>query len=509
MPARLKYLLPAVLFAAPLDAQTSRPSAREIARSVDSLAARVVSAGVSPAFGVAVVMDGRRIFSKSYGMADATQGIRANSRTLWYLASTSKSYTGLGIALLVEQGVLDLDTPIATLLPGVQWPEGVDPARLTLTHFLSHTHHINDNAVVQSAAFTGAIPEREWPALIRFAQPSGNNDLVYSNFGYNVAAMVIDRLRPEGWRRFLDSAVYRPAGMKQTYARVSGLDPRRIAKPHGFAPSGGFVTRKFEKADATMNSAGGHLATLEDLARWTILQMDSGRIDGKQVFPASAITLSHRLLGKQTVERSKRFAYFDREGWGAGWDLGSYQGEPMVSRFGGYSSIRSHLSMLPGRRIGVVTQVNGPGASLATDIVAALVYDLEAGRVGARATASARLDSLVAQQPAGRQSAASTDSTRRERQRPLRRPMADFAGAYANEAFGTITFVPDGEALRFRWGVLAGPVEVMNAERDMLRIEVAGGGTPVTFRFEGAGPAREIELTGASFRRTSPPAPSP
>jgi CubicO group peptidase (beta-lactamase class C family) len=499
-----------MLLAAPLAAQDPRPSGDEIARSVDSLAARVVSAGVSPAFGVAVVMDGRTIFLKAYGMADATQGIRADERTLWYLASTSKSYTGFGIALLVAgqtdgrpDGLrLSLDTPIGELLPGVVWPGGVDPTQLTLAHFLSHTHHLNDNAVVQSAAFTGAIPERQWPSLIRFAEPRGNDDLVYSNFGYNVAAMVIDRLRPEGWRRFLEQAVFRPAGMRETYARVSGLDSRRIAKPHEFASGGGFVARKFEKTDETMNSAGGHLAMLNDLARWMIVQMDNGKIDGKQVFPAEAVSLSHRLLARHTVERSKRFAYFDREGWAAGWDIGSYRREPMVSRFGGYVTIRSHLSMLPARRIGVTAQVNGPGASLATDIVAALVYDLEAGRADARATASARLDSLIAQYPAARQSAATSDSTRRARQRPLGRPLADFAGSYTSEAFGTIRFVADGAALRFRWGVLEGPVEVFNAEQNQLRFEVAGNGTVVVFRFEGAeGAAKGIAVAGMEFVR--------
>jgi CubicO group peptidase (beta-lactamase class C family) len=498
---RAHLALFSLLLAFPLAAQAPRPAADEIARAVDSLSARVVSAGVSPALGVVVVMDGRKIFQKSYGMADATQGIPADDRTLWYLASTSKSFTGFGIALLVHRGRLDLAAPMTTLLPGVRWPDSVDATQLTLARFLSHTHYLNDNAVVQSAAFTGAIPERQWPTLIRFATPTGNRDLVYSNFGYNVAAMVIDRLQPEGWRRFLETAVYRPAGLRETYAHVSGLDARRIAKPHGFGPDNTFITRKFEKTNETMNSAGGHLATLNDLARWMIIQMDSGRIDGKQVFPEAAVAISHRLIARHTVDRSKRFAYFDREGWGAGWDIGSYQGEPMVSRFGGYSTTRSHLGFLPRRRIGVAAQVNGPGSSLATDIVAALVYDLEAGHPTARNTAHARLDSLLAQLPAARQSAATTESTRRERQRPLRRPLADFAGSYANEAFGTVTFITQGDSLRFRWGVLEGPVEVMNAERDMLRIEVAGGGTPVTFKFEATGPAREIDLAGARFQR--------
>ena len=490
-----------VTTAAPLAAQSPRATPEEIARAVDSVAARIVASGVSPGLGVAIAMDGRIIFSKAYGWADATNRIPADDRTLWYVASTSKSYTGFGISLLATQGALDLAAPIGTLLPGVAWPAGIDPARLPLTAFLSHTHRLDDEAVVQSAAYTGAIPESQWPGLIRFARVRSDTDLVYSNFGYNVAAMVIDRIRPEGWRRFLDSAVYRPAGMTGTFARLSGLDPRRIAKPHSFGPDRSFVTRPFEKTDATMNSAGGHVATLHDLARWVIVQMDDGKLDGKQVFPAAAVALSHRLIARHTVEASKRFAYFVREGWGAGWDLGSYQGEPMVSRFGGYSTIRSHLSMLPARRIGVVAQVNGPGAGGATDLIAALVYDLEAGRPDARAQATARLDGFVAQLPAARARAAAGDSVRRSRQQPLTHPIAEYAGSYRHEAFGTVTFTVRNGALRYRWGVLEGPVEVFDAGKDQLRIEIAGSGNVVGFRFDGAGPARSLEVLGATFLR--------
>jgi CubicO group peptidase (beta-lactamase class C family) len=487
--------------AAPLAAQEPRPAADVIARAVDSLAARIVSSGVSPAIGVAVVMDGKTILVTAHGWADATAQIAATDRTLWYLASTTKSYTGFAVSLLAQQGTIDLAAPITTLLPDVRWPAGVDATRLTLAQFLSHTHHISDNAVVQSAAFTGAIPEPQWPGLIRYAAPSGNADLVYSNFGYNVAAMVIDRVRPEGWRSYLDSAVNRPAGLKETYTRLSGLDQRRIAKPHALNAAGGFTTLKFEKTDATMNSAGGHVATLQDLARWVIVQMDSGRIDGRQVFPREAVALSHRLIARHTVESSKRFGPFDREGWAAGWDIGSYTGEPMVSRFGSYVTTRSHLSWLPRRRIGVVAQVNGPGASGASDIVAALAYDLEAGRPHARAIANERLNEMIARLPAGRERQAAGDSTRRARQRPLRRPLADFAGSYSNDAFGTISFVERNGALQYRWGVLEGPTEVFDAEKDQLRIEVVGSGSVVAFRFDGTGPAKSITLGPVTFER--------
>jgi CubicO group peptidase (beta-lactamase class C family) len=485
-----------------ISAQGTRPDAATIARAVDSLSARAVADGLAPALGVAVIMDGRTIYMKSHGSADVSAGVSADNRTLWYVASTSKSFTGFGVALLAQQGALRMDAPITKLLPQVRWHPSVGADSLTLAHFLSHTHRVNDNAVVSSAAFTGAIPEARWPALIELAGRMPTDDLVYTNFGYNVAAMVIDVIRPEGWKRYIEQNIFRPAGMRDTYARVSGLDQKRIAKPHRFRADGRYITEPFFKTDATMNSAGGHLATLRDLARWTIVQADSGIIDGRRVFPAEAVAMSHQLIARHTRDQSKRFAFFDREGWAAGWDIGAYEGERMVSRFGSYHTTRSHLSFLPRRRIGVVAMSSG-GLSLLTDIIAAFVYDLEGGRSNARELAGERMFELRKRFATSRQNIVTQDSIRAARQRqPLGRPLADFAGVYEEPSFGKITFTVNNGRVRYRWGALYGPAEIYDAAKKQLRIEIAGSGNVVTFAFEGGGSARSLELQGVTFRRT-------
>jgi CubicO group peptidase (beta-lactamase class C family) len=483
------------------ESQTHKTDAATIRRVVDSLSRKAMDEGLAPALGVAITMDGRTIYSKAFGMADVSRGIPANDRTLWYIASTSKSFTGFATSLLAQRGLIRFDDPIMKLLPGVRWNPEVHADSLTLARFLSHTHGINDNAVVQSAAFTGEIPEKRWPDLIQLAGPQQTKDLIYSNFGYNVAAMIIDRLRPEGWRKFLETTIQSPVGMKDTYTRVSGIDEKRIAKPHRYGADGKYVTEPFFKTDATMNSAGGHIATLKDLARWTIVQMDSGVIDGKRVFPAAAVALSQTLIAKQTRDQSKRFAFFDREGWGAGWDLGTYEGERMVSRFGSYGNTRSHLSFLPNRRIGAVVMTTG-GISVLTDIIAAFAYDLEAGRADARERADARLNMLRTGFANSKVSIARGDSIRAERQRqPLRHPLADFAGTYENTAFGKMVFSMNGGRLQYRWGALYGPVEIFDASKDQMRIEVVGSGNVVGFTFPASGPATSIDLSGVKFER--------
>jgi CubicO group peptidase (beta-lactamase class C family) len=506
MPAHVARVLAglALIPLSGVSAQARRPAPATIARLVDSLSARAVADKIAPALGVAVVMDGRTILAKSYGMADVTNRIPATDNTLWYLASTTKSFTGFAVSLLANRGLLKFDTPITKLLPNVKWNPAVHADSITLARLISHTHYVNDDAVVQSAAFTGAIPESRWPELIQLAPPMPTRDLVYSNFGYNVAAMVIDRLRPEGWRKFLETNIYKPVGLRETYTRVSGIEPTRIAQPADMTASGNYVSAPFFKTDRTMNSAGGHLMTLRDLARWTIVQMDSGVIDGKRVFPKSAILRSQSLLAKHTVDRSKKFAFFDREGWGAGWDIGTYEGERMVSRFGSYAQTRSHLSFLPNRRIGVVAMSTG-GPSVVTDVIAAFAYDLEAGRADARERADARLNDLrrtIANAPAA---LARQDSVRAARNaQPLLHPWEMFEGTYTEPSYGSMVFKMCGGKLQYRWGDVYGPVEIYDASKNQMRISIAASGNVVEFGFPAAGPAETARLSGIVFKRGVP-----
>jgi len=476
-------------------------SPAQLAATVDSVATRAIADGLAPALGVAITMRGHIVLAKSYGMNDTDARVQADDRTLWYLASTSKSLTGFGIALLAADHRLRLTDPIVSLLPHARWNPAVHADSLTLAHFLSHTHRVDDRAVVMSAAFTGEIPEARWPALLAAAERAPTADLVYTNLGYNVAAMVIDAARPEGWKRFLERAVYQPAGMRSTYSRVTGIDARRIAKPHRTRPNGGFATTPFFKTDATMNAAGGHLASLTDLARWTIVQMDSGMLDGRRVFPAEAITLGQTMLASHTREAARSFAYFSRDGWGAGWDIGSYDGVRMISRFGSYDATRSHLSFLPSRRIGVVAMSNG-GVSMLTDVIAALAYDLESGRPDALTRAEQRLQDIRSRQAASIRNVAAQDSVRAVRQQqPLGRPLRDYAGVFVDSLYGRIVFTERNGQLHFRWGALFGPVEIFDAAKQQMRLEIAGSGAIATFVFVGDGPASQVTLQGATLHR--------
>jgi len=151
----------------------------------------------------------------------------------------------------------------------------------------------------------------------------------------------------------------------------------------------------------------------------------------------------------------------------------------------------------------VVAQVNG-GMGITADLVAAFAYDFEAGRPNARGAAEQRLEELVARFSNARRQVATSDSVRAARQRPMSRPLADFAGTYEHEAFGKIRFELRGNTLHYRWGAIFGGAEIFDAEKHVLRIEIAGSGNTVGFSFSGSGPARAIQLRERTFVRAAP-----
>ena len=511
----VNWLALAVFMASPgADAQApARPAVPQNARApsnlsaaaipaIDSFVRRAFAIGAVPGLGVAVVDHGRIVYLANLGFADVDAGIPANDSTLWYVASTSKSFTGFGIALLEAAGEVDLTAPITTLLPRVHWHPDARPSELTLAAFLSHTHGLGDGPIDISAAYTGAVGEDRFGDLLAFSAPRPTRQLEYSNVGYYVAGMVISARRPEGWKRFLEREVFRRAGLMDIHDSVSTLPTARVAKSHRLQADGRFDTEPFVKRDATMHAAGGHLATIRDLARWTILHLDDGMLNGQQVFPASVVRRSHEILGRQPP--NVRFVYFERAGWGMGWDVGSYGGEPMISRFGAYDGFRSHLSMLPARGVGVVVETNGRLGHALNGTIAAYVYDLVLGKESAEARGRARLDSLAARLPGLRQRAAKTEAEAAAREQPLPHPLSDYTGTYDDAALGQVVITAVNERLWIHWGVLDAPLRVADAQKNQLHADLLGGDTVVQFQFTGAGGARAVEIDGRALKALGP-----
>lgn len=479
--------------------EVSAPDARSA--ELEAFIDEALGLDMAPGAAVAVVRGDEVAFLRGYGWADIAGRRPVTPETPFYIASSTKSFTGTAAAILGEEGRLDLDAPLSRYLPGVTLRAPLSADSITLRQLLTHTHGMdNGGPIVLRTAFTG---DHDPELLLRLLadQPPGEQgrEFRYGNLGYNVASMVIDAELGTSWKDVLAEEIFGPLGMTATTAYMSRVDRQERAQPYGWEPAG-WEAEPYSKGDANMHAAGGMVSTAADLARWLIANLNDGQLGGRQAIPAAAVREAHRAL----AENDDAWGPFSRDGYGLGWHVGTYDGSRQLHHFGGFPGFHAHVSFLPDERLGVAVLVNesDTGSELAT-AVAAFAYDAYRGVPGLATTRSEGLLAGLVQERDRARSAIRADRERRAaRPQLLPHPPRAYAGIYENPAFGRTVWEVRGGRLHAAMGLARSDVEVYDGEANQLRAELTGGGTVVAFEFpEGAERASALTMFGARFER--------
>jgi CubicO group peptidase (beta-lactamase class C family) len=465
------------------------------AATLDSTLSAIFALDLAPGMSVAVVRDTQVIYAKGFGWADVEARRPVTPQTIFYIASTTKSFTGLAAVMLDEQGRLDLDASLSRYLPTARLQAPLSADSITLRSLLSHTHGIdNDGPIVFRTAFSGEHTNDQLITLLAAHPPAKTGrDHVYGNIGYNIAGLAMDATLGESWRDVLQRMIFQPLGMMSTSAYVSRVPRDRLAQPYRWEPSG-FARAPYNKGDANMQAAGGLVSTAADMARWLEAHMNEGMVDGRRVFPASAIAETHRR--QATIRRDVRG--LAQNGYGFGWQIATLGTDTVLTHGGGFLGFSTHMSFMPQRRIGVVvmTNENGMGSALA-ELAARAVYGRLRDGQGFAADSVAR---LRAEAGAARERVAADRVRRAARPQTLPFPIESYAGTYENELYGRLVFSVVNGKLEARAGQAWSPVEVYDGANNALRVELTGSGQVARFTIEN-GRAVSVDIGGTKFHR--------
>ena len=457
-----------------LAAQQLTPAERS---RLDSMIGRIVALGTTPAVGVVVVRDTQILYMKGFGFADLEAKRPFTPETVFYTGSTTKAFTGLAAAMLDVQGKLRLDAPISRYLPELQLKPPLNADSITIRALITHSHGIGGgprSPVVYRLAWTGEYQDdAELIRLLAEHPALPERSFRYSNLGYNVAALAMNRVTGESWKATINRLILAPLGMRSTTGYVSRVGPDRLALPYNLAPEG-FQRLPYGKTDATMHSAGGLVTTLQDEARWLEAQLNDGKVDGRQVIPAGLIRASHAFQ----VSYPGKVGSVPVHGYGIGWFLGVSGGDSLVFHGGGFTGFAAQAVLVPSRRLGVVTftNVDDIGGALA-EMLAQGILDVLAGRSPMVEDSLAMIRSALERTRAGIRA----DLARRAaRPQTLPLPFGAYAGRYVHPLLGSLVFTltPDGK-LEAHAGASRGTVEVYDGTQHQLRVALAGPGQVV------------------------------
>lgn len=243
--------------------------------------------GHVPGASVLVLRDGVAIVRRSYGHADLEHAIAATPATDYRLASVSKQFTAAAILLLAQDGKLGLDDRVRRWLPSL--PVAADA--VTIRHLLTHTGGLIDyedlmpQASSAPPSSTGALPPASADVVGESAEQLRDADVLhllertdhlyflpgtayrYSNGGYAMLALVVERASGQAFQDFLRERIFVPLGMQGTLARVHGGAP----VPHrayGYSEEGGRWLRTDQSSTSAVLGDGGIYSSIDDLAKW-------------------------------------------------------------------------------------------------------------------------------------------------------------------------------------------------------------------------------------------------
>ncbi|WP_018759788.1 serine hydrolase domain-containing protein [Paenibacillus terrigena] len=304
-----------------------------------------------PGMSISILADDE-VFYFSSGYADRESGLSASENTLYELASVSKAFTGMGILLLEEQGLLSMTDTVQKYLPWFTLKyqgKPVDMQSLTLNNFLHHTSGLTN------ARHTQNIPQGNTPDLLQktvemlvdaeLAFPPGEQ-YNYGTVNYDVLGLVIEIVSGQSYEDFMREQVFQPLGLHQTY--VYKEDAQATGQLAQGYRSSFFMTTPYNAPDYSGNKPAGYIISCtKDMARWMGIQMGIVQ-DIPEIFH-TVIEKSHQ--GDMSVPAVNEMYY------AAGWSVNANQ--TIIEHPGGNPNFGTEVAILLNERTAVCLLTNG------------------------------------------------------------------------------------------------------------------------------------------------------
>lgn len=275
---------------------------------VDALVTRTLADTGVPSASIAIVRDGRIVLTRAYGKASERIPV-ARPDLRYQIASNSKQFTAMGLLLLEDEGKLSLDDPVSKWLPGISGGDTIKIRQL-----LSHTSGLQDFWPQDYDFVAMERPTTPQGIVDRWAKKpldyAPGTRWQYSNTGYVVAGMILEKAAGEPLMGYLRRKIFVPLGMDP----VDIDDSNGPAFPAGYHRAAlGPVRVATPAARGWLWAAGELSLTPEDLAKWDIARLDRALIPAddwaeqeRAVLLSDGTTTGYGLGVDSKVERNRR-----------------------------------------------------------------------------------------------------------------------------------------------------------------------------------------------------------
>ncbi|MBV9689467.1 MAG: beta-lactamase family protein [Ktedonobacteraceae bacterium] len=298
-----------------------------------------------PGLSISIVQHGEVVYTAGLGMA--SPGRAVSPRTPFILGSLSKSFTALAIMQLVECGKLRLDDPVQQHIP---WFTVASPdvAHMTVRHLLTHTSGLSCYAGRNLLSGRGNKSVEQSVhdlAGVKLVHTPGAH-FEYSNSNYLMLTLLIEVVSRQSYPSYMEEHVFKPLLMHDSFVSHVAAAP---ALAQGYRWWFGLPLPFHAPYLYDAQGAAFLISSAADMARWLLLHLGDGSLDGVRLLSPAGMEEMHRPQ-MNTKKGGSQAAL--------GWRVKKLTGESLLRHGGEVSNFRAEMMILLGRKLGVVVLAN-------------------------------------------------------------------------------------------------------------------------------------------------------
>lgn len=400
-----------------------------------------------PGLSVVIVKDGKVVLMKGYGLRDITTRKPVDENTLFMIASNTKLFTGTSLALLESRGKLNLNDKVTKYFPDYRLYDSTTTKLVTLRDLL--THRVGTKTFQGDFTFwnTG-LSREEIMKRMRLLKPTQifRQDYGYCNSCFLTAGQVIPVVTAQQWEGFVQDSILTPLGMNSTMILSTGVEKQpNVSLPYTTSYTGTVKQVPFDNWN-NLAPAASIVSNASDLSHWLLLQLDSGRYEGKRILPWSVLQKTRDVNIITGSRKSAAYPVHFR-GYGLGLNVADYNGRQVYWHTGGAGGMVSNVCFVPEEGLGIAILTNNDNQNF----FEALRYQILDAYLGVPYV------NRSGQQLRGfknelRQQVREIEGWRSKVKGTLPElPLSAYAGVYSNELYGDIAISESGKNLQIRF----------------------------------------------------------
>jgi CubicO group peptidase (beta-lactamase class C family) len=318
-----------------------------------------------------VIKNVKPVLRRGYGVADLHSGHKVDAHTNFRLASVSKQFSAMAIMLLVDDGKLRYEDRLTDVFP--DFPGYAKT--ITVRNLLNHTSGLVDYEDIMARPYGGTLPDMvpqvKDAGVLALLRQEKSTDFApgthwrYSNSGYAVLAMIVEKASGKPFGQFLHDRIFGPLEMKGTIAYEKGKN-EVIERAYGHSKENSGWQQRDQSPTSAVLGDGGIYSSLADLAKWDRALTQHTLLSEKQLLPA--------LTPVKVPDASTLAPGNQPAAYGFGWFLDPYKNHKRMWHFGETVGFRTAIERFPDDRLTVIVLCNR--SDIAAQDVALEVADL-------------------------------------------------------------------------------------------------------------------------------------